>query len=102
MNAREQLTRATRLYKRFTGHDAEPLADVAAPRVPRVGLVVGECDKIDYTTVRDGRTERYTHKFHPGDKPLLVVSPDGKQLLLIGGRFTFTERGIVDHSERSA
>jgi hypothetical protein len=99
MKAREQLDRAARLYKRFTGHDAEPLADVRAPRVPRVGLVVGECDGILYTTVRDGEKERYIHRFHAGERPLLVVSPDGKQLMLIGGRFTFTERGIVDRSD---
>jgi hypothetical protein len=99
MKVREQLERATRLYKRFTGHDAEPLADVRAPRVPRVALVVGECDGILYTTVRDGKKERYIHRFHAGDRPLLVVSPDGRQLMLIGGRFTFTERGIVDRSD---
>ena len=64
-------------------------------------LVVGTCDGVLYTTVRDGRKEKYIHKFKADDAPLLVVSPDGRQLMLIGGRFRFTERGIVDRSDRS-
>jgi len=31
-----------------------------------------------------------------GSRPLLVASPDGKCLMLLGGRFKFTDRGIVD------
>ena len=31
---------------------------------------------------------------------MFIVSPDGKQLFLIGGNYTFTERGIVDASDK--
>jgi hypothetical protein len=101
VSARDEFEQAARLYQRFTGHAAAPLADVPAPRVPRVGLAIGTCDGLLYTTVRDGAKEAYIHRFKAADRPLFVVSPDGLQLFLVGGRFRFTERGIVDFSDRS-
>jgi len=61
-----------------------------------VGLKIGKCDGVLYTTVRDGVTEKYIHEFKKAARPVLVASFDGKQLLLIGGSFDFTDRGIVD------
>ncbi len=61
-----------------------------------VGLKIGRCDGILYTTIRDGVTEKYIHEFKKKARPVLVASYDGKQLLLVGGKFTFTDRGIVD------
>ena len=52
-----------------------------------------------YTTVRDGKEEKYIHQFKAKDKPLLCVTPDGTQILLVGGAYDFTERGIVDRSD---
>lgn len=93
---RRAFERAAKLYADFTGHDAEPMQRVRVD-VPSVALCVGECDGVLYTTVRDGQTEKYIHKFKAKSRPLLCVSPDGKVLFLIGGGFTFTERGIVDN-----
>jgi hypothetical protein len=73
---------------------------VHIPEIPKVGVAIGDVDGILYTTVRDGVEEKYIHKFHKRDKPLFVVSPDGKSLFLIGGNYTFTERGIVDRSDK--
>jgi hypothetical protein len=84
------------LYTRFSGHDAEIVGKIEVPKFEGVGVAIGEVDGILYTTVRDGKTEKYIHKFHAKSRPLLIVSPDGKQLGLVGGLFTFTERGIVD------
>lgn len=95
-----ELQRAADLYERFSGHKAEAIGKIKVPPLPAVGVAVGEIDFIGYTTVRDGVTEAYIHKFHKKDKPLFVVSPDGKSLHLIGGNYTFTERGIVDKSDR--
>jgi len=61
-----------------------------------VAFKIGECDGLLYTTVRDGVKESYIHKFKKKSRPLLVSSHDGKQLFLLGGRYDFTERGIVD------
>lgn len=90
---------AADLYERFTGHDGEVIGRVTVPDVPEALAVIGECDGVLYTTVRDGQTERYIHRFRAKDKPLLCVSPNGTQLHLVGGRFVFTERGIVDLSD---
>lgn len=94
-----QVRRAANLYERFSGHEAEEAGRVKVPPVPPVGVAIGVVDFIGYTTVRDGVTEKYIHKFKPADKPLFVVSPDGKQIYLVGGGYDFTERGIVDHTD---
>lgn len=94
------VNQAADLYERFSGHDPEEIGTIEIPEVPAVGVAIGEIDGILYTTVRDGKTEKYIHKFHKRDKPLFVVSPDGKQLFLVGGFYTFTERGIVDRSDK--
>lgn len=97
---RDQLDQAADLYERFSGHEPEAIGRVRVPPTPRVGVAIGEVDGILYSTVRDGVLEKYIHKFRKSDRPLFVVSPDGKQLFLIGGAYTFTERGIVDMSDK--
>ena len=96
-----EFERAARLYRDFSGHDAEPFAEVTAPVAPSVGIVIGYCDGLLYSAVRDERLERYIHEFANRDRPLFVVSPNGRQLMLYGGNFRFTERGIVDRSDKS-
>ena len=59
-------------------------------------MLVGELDAVLYTTRRDGRLERYIHEFAKKSRPLLAASHDGKQLVLLGGAYDFTEAGIVD------
>lgn len=69
------------------------------PEVSEIGLRIGTLDGVLYTTIRDGRRERFVHQFKAGDRPWLVVSPDGGQIFIIGGNYDFTERGIVDGSD---
>jgi len=95
----DAISRAADLYERFSGHEAEEIGRVRVNPLPRVGVAIGEVDGILYTTTRDGVVEQYIHKFRRRDKPLFVVAPDGKALFLVGGRYTFTERGIVDDSD---
>lgn len=97
---RTEAQRAALLYERFTGHDAGIVEKIAKPKIPDAVAVIGPCDFVGYTTQRDGNTEQYIHKFKAADKPLLCVSPDGRQILLIGGAYVFTDRGIVDMSDR--
>lgn len=96
---RSEEDRAADLVERFKGHDAEVLGTVNVPDMPSTVAVIGECDGVLYTTVRDGRTEKYIHKFAAKDRPLLCVAPNGRQMFFIGGRYVFTERGIVDLSD---
>ena len=91
-----QARKAAALYTDFTGHEDVRLAKVRIPDMPRALLTVGKIDGIMYSTVRDGVAEKYIHKFKSSARPLFCVSPDGKQLFMLGGAYDFTERGIVD------
>ena len=65
-------------------------------RVPQTALAIGELDGVMYTTRRDGKQEKYIHKFKKSSRPLLCASFDGKILVVLGGAYQFTKRGIVD------
>jgi hypothetical protein len=105
MRGDSEWKRAGKLYADFTGLKPQVVGSIKAPRPGRYGVLVGTVDFIGYTTqrVEGGRrkTMKFIHKFAPTDRPLFVVSADGGQLFMLGGRFRFTERGIVDHSDRS-
>jgi len=91
-----QRKQAKLLYQRFTGHDASDEVMIDKPVYPDVMSVIGDIDGVMYTTVRDGNTEKYIHKFKKNSRPLFCVSPDGKTLHMIGGSYEFGERGIED------
>lgn len=91
---------AKTIYSKFTGHDADVVGKLKKPIVPDALAVIGDCAGIMYDTIRDGVKEKYIHKFHSNSRPLFCVSPDGKSLWLLGGEFTFTERGIVDENSQ--
>lgn len=92
----ELLKKGARLFEEFSGHDAEVIGRVKAPTIPRVLVQIGKIDFIGYRTMRDGEREKYIHKFKGAAKPLFCVTPDGKQIFLIGGSYEFTEQGIID------
>jgi len=87
---------AARLYSDFTGHEDISIKKVKIPVLPGTMLQIGEIDGILYSTVRDGVPEKYIHEFKKKSRPLFCVSPDGKNIYIVGGRYDFTERGIVD------
>jgi len=91
--------RAASLYERFSGHEAEAVGRLKIPSLPRVAAAIGYVDGIMYSTVRDDVAEKYIHKFAAKDRPILAVTPNGKQILLVGGHYSFTELGIVDNSD---
>lgn len=91
--------RAARQFEDFTGHPGKTIARIEKPVYPDAVSVIGECDGVLYTTVRDGEKEAYIHRFRKTSRPLLCVSPDGKTLYLLGGAYRFTERGIVDTND---
>ena len=83
-------------FRRFTGSAPSRADKITLARAPAAAMLIGSLDGVLYTTVRDGKIERYKHEFHANDKPALISSDDGKQLFIHGGRYKFTERGIVD------
>lgn len=94
-SSKARIRAAADLFEQFTGHEADHYR--AVPHTwPETVLTVGECDGILYSTIRDGVPEKYIHRFKKSARPLLAASHDGSQLALIGGKFRFTDRGIVD------
>lgn len=93
-----QIENAAQLYADFSGHEAEIIGTLDKPVMPDVLIGIGEIDGVMYSTVRDGKLEKYVHQFKKNSRPLFAVSHDGKQLYMLGGAYTFTERGIVDQS----
>lgn len=90
------ISKAERLFEAFTGHSSDNQYRLTGLQMPKVACVVGELDALLYTTMRDGKVERYTHTFNQRDKAILCASPDGRQILILGGHFRWTARGIVD------
>lgn len=95
---RREIEQAAKLFEDFTGHDASEVVPVKVRSLPKTALAVGMILGVIYETVRDGEKERYIHQFKARSRPLFAVSHDGKQLLLLGGAYDFTDRGIVDRS----
>lgn len=78
----------------FTGHKPARVVKLRR-RAPKVALAIGQLDFVGYTTVRDGKVEKYIHRFKKQRRPLLASSHDGAQLEILGGDFQFEPRGIV-------
>lgn len=95
-HVRDQAERAKLLYTNFTGHEAGDEVMIDKPQYPDVMSVIGDIDGLLYTTVRDGKVEKYIHKFKKNSRPLFCIAPDGLTLYMIGGSYEFGERGIVD------
>jgi hypothetical protein len=97
---------AVSIYENFREKSPRRI-DVVKVQIPNVVAVIGHVEAlwktkeghtgaIDYRTTHGKKVALYRHDFAAGSRPLLCVSPDGRQLLLLGGRYKFTERGIVD------
>ena len=90
-----ELRRARRLFRDF--REKEPGRVLAVPiNVPRVVAKIGRIHRLEYFTEHGVKRVLYGHTFRRRSAPDFMVSSDGRQLLLIGGRFVFTWRGIVD------
>jgi hypothetical protein len=92
---RDEIDKAARLLKDFSGHRPGEILKVRHNPIKR-GLVIGTLDGVPYTTIRDGKSEHYLHEFAKDARPLLIASSDGRRLGIVGGRFQFTEAGIID------
>lgn len=91
-----QIAQARKLGYEFSGHDPRKLRKIGVPNSPKIALAIGKVVGIAYEALRDGEVAKYYHPFKKSAQPLFCVSPDGHQLLLIGGSYNFTDRGIED------
>jgi hypothetical protein len=92
---KRDLHAAVALYESFREKKPKRLKVVNVD-IPTVVACIGHVEAIDYRTTHGSKLTLYRHDFVAGSRPLLCVSSDGKSLLLLGGRYQFTERGIVD------
>jgi hypothetical protein len=86
---------AVGLYKKFREADPEKVRAVKID-LPTAVMTMGRVSAIEYETTHDGTSQGYRHDFTPGSRPTLAASPRKNGLLLIGGRYHVTDRGIVD------
>ena len=93
MNRERQ--QAARLFESFRERPARTLSRLDV-KIPRIVAQMGHVEAIDYRTTHGNKVELYRHKFAKGSRPLLCVSADGRQLMLLGGRYEWTDRGIQD------
>jgi len=80
----------------FIGREIGDFKEVSIGNNYDVGYVLGEIPEIHYIAERDGELFQFHHAFNESSRPLLVVSFDGEQLIIAGGRYSVTDRGIVD------
>lgn len=94
MSDSAEIDAARARFKSF--HKREPregeLVSVQKPGVNPICLEVGELVGIAYKASGDGK--RYYHDFGKR-KARVFVTADGRQVFLIGGDYTFTDRGFI-------
>jgi len=95
-NKYRKIKKAIQLFKRFRGNEPEFIDQYDVEKVD-VAMLIGQCDGVMYTTVRDGKKESYIHEFTGKSKPMLAASWNGEQIVFIGGNYSFTEEGIKDN-----
>jgi hypothetical protein len=99
MSQRKELQQACALFESFREAKPRKIKTVQL-KVPSAVAVIGHVEFIGYKTTHGKKITLYKHDFAPGSRPLLCSSPNGKQLLLLGGRYEFDERGIVDKDSK--
>lgn len=88
------LVNAERRFRAFFNRDPkkEEIVTVATEN-PEDVLVIGELDSVIYRT--EGEKKPLIHRFKSSDRPLLLVSSDGRQIYVLKGAYRFTDRGFV-------
>jgi hypothetical protein len=64
--------------------------------LPPVAIEMGKVRGIAYEMRRGRQTILYWHEFAEGSEPVLGAAPGRAGLVLLGGRYHVTRRGIVD------
>ena len=101
---------APKLYRDFRGREPKRTSGtgirfgsrwITAPGplnilIPESFAVIGHVNAIEYDSTRDGPAVFARHDFAKGSRPLLAVGSGKGELFLLGTRYHFTDRGIVD------
>jgi hypothetical protein len=89
--------RAAKLFKGFRLRGPRDVTSVRAELPPAV-IVMGELRGLAYEMPRGDRQVLYWHEFADGSSPTLAAGPERCELVLLGGRYRVTSRGIVDYT----
>ena len=89
------MKQAADLFRAFTGCEATSYDEAELPHI-EVVVGIGEVVGIAYKAERDGVVEEFFHRFRARSRPRFCVGHDGLSIVIVGGSFEFTERGIVD------
>lgn len=89
--ARRVLGTGVRFGKRWLTRRGE-----ANVLIPASFAIVGHVNAIEYDCTRAGKTVKARHVFAPGSRPVFAVGTGRGELFLLGTRYQFTDRGIVD------
>lgn len=89
-----EIAKAKKLFREFTGDEPANVVKLNVPQI-KAGLAFGQLIQVGYKSARDGKLYRHTFRANKS-RPLLIASSDGKSLLIVGGRYAFTNRGIED------
>jgi len=87
--------KAYKLYREFR-EQIPKRGRVVEFEMPKVVMIMGNINAIEYDTTRRGKVEKYRHAFAAGSRPLLCADGATGQLFVIEGRYHVTPRGIVD------
>lgn len=91
--------RASRLYRAFREEPVSRARRVSI-RLPKAVARMGVLEFVGYMTTHGGKPALYIHHFAPGSRPVMYASGRRNQLMLYGGRYTVTGRGITDLNPR--
>lgn len=89
---RAKVAQAAKLSRAFHGKKPDRIVRAKAPSVT-VAMKLGKLLGVIYE-VPDGT--QYLHEFRGQARPTLAATHDGRQLIVQGGRYRMTGRGIVD------
>ncbi len=93
LTEKQQIRAATKRFVDFMGRAPGDRELVKFAATGEIGLVVGELDGITYRV--KGHRKLFFHRFKKFDRPLLIVTFDGRQIYTIRGSYRFTQRGFV-------
>lgn len=90
--SQSDIDKAAKLFRAFHGKPPRPGQIVGiSPEKSFAALEVGPAFAIAY--LASGK--KYFHKFNKHNRPLVFVSSDGRQIVILKGGSRFTARGFI-------
>jgi hypothetical protein len=87
---------ALNVFRRFNGFDPTEIQQIHIPglKLGKNWVKLGDVSELCYLSDKwHGEMIEYSHTFD--DPPLLLTDPSSKVLLIAGGKFKITKRGIT-------